>query len=112
MVPSCISNTIENKTLKKFSIYDLDKAFESRVRLGIMSALMVESSLDFKQLKALLGVTDGNLATHLKALEKKQYILVTKKFIGRKPNTSYSLTKEGRTAFKDHLAALEKLLGR
>lgn len=77
-----------------------------------MSALMVEPSFDFKQLKSLLGVTDGNLATHLKALEKKQYILVVKKFIGRKPNTSYSLTDEGRTAFQNHLNALEKLLGR
>ncbi|HHB79177.1 MAG TPA: transcriptional regulator [Saprospiraceae bacterium] len=98
--------------MKDFSIYDLDKAFESRVRLGIMSALMVESSFDFKQLKTLLGVTDGNLATHLKALEKKGYISVSKKFIGRKPNTSYSLTKAGRLAFQNHLAALEKLLGR
>ena len=77
-----------------------------------MSALMVEPSFDFKQLKALLDVTDGNLATHLKALEKKQYLLVTKKFIGRKPNTSYSLTPKGRTAFQNHLAALEKLLER
>ncbi len=98
--------------MKDFSIYDLDKAFESRVRLGIMSALMVEPSFDFKQLKTLLSVTDGNLATHLKALEKKAYIKVTKQFIGRKPNTSYSLTDEGRTAFQNHLAALEKLLGR
>ena len=77
-----------------------------------MSALMVEPAFDFKQLKTLLEVTDGNLATHLKALEKKKYILVSKKFIGRKPNTSYSLTPEGRTAFQNHLAALEKLLGK
>ena len=77
-----------------------------------MSALMVAPSFDLKQLKALLDVTDGNLATRLKALKKKQYILVLKRFIGRKPNIRHSLTKEGLTAFQNHLTALEKLLGR
>ena len=75
-----------------------------------MSALMVNESLDFNRLKELLGVTDGNLASHLKALEKVAYINVEKQFIGRKPNTQYSTTQTGRKAFNDHLNALEALL--
>lgn len=75
-----------------------------------MSALMVNDALDFNRLKELLGVTDGNLASHLKALEKVEYIDVQKQFVGRKPNTQYSATKEGKKAFNDHLNALEALL--
>ncbi|MGI9543069.1 MAG: winged helix-turn-helix domain-containing protein [Cyclobacteriaceae bacterium] len=86
------------------------KAFESKVRLGIMSALMVNHSLDFNSLKTLLEVTDGNLASHLKALEKVEFIKVEKQFIGRKPNTKYVATTIGRGAFNDHLNALERLL--
>ena len=86
------------------------KAFESKVRLGIMSALMVNDSLDFNSLKDLLEVTDGNLASHLKALEKVSFIEVEKQFIGRKPNTKYIASTIGRTAFNDHLNALERLL--
>ncbi len=94
------------------SIIDgLNKAFESRIRLGIMSALMVNDKMDFNDLKSLLGVTDGNLASHLKALEKEAYIQVNKVFIGRKPNTSYLITEAGRVAFEKHISALEKLLG-
>jgi len=91
-------------------IKDLNKAFENRVRLGAMSALMVNDALDFGELKRLLGVTDGNLASHLKALDKQEYITFTKSFIDRKPNTSYRITKLGRQAFKKHLAAIEQLL--
>ena len=75
-----------------------------------MSILMANESVDFKRLKELLGVTDGNLASHLKALEKMEFINVEKKFIGRKPNTSYSATKEGEIEFKKHIEALEKLI--
>ncbi len=71
---------------------------------------MVNESLDFNRLKELLGVTDGNLASHLKALEKVEYIDVEKQFVGRKPNTQYSTTQAGRKAFNDHLNALEALL--
>nr|WP_319400135.1 transcriptional regulator [uncultured Carboxylicivirga sp.] len=92
-------------------IAGLNKNFENRIRLGIMSALMVNEMLDFNALKDLLGVTDGNLASHLKALEKHELIQFTKRFIGRKPNTTYSATDYGRLAFKKHLAALEQLLG-
>ena len=91
-------------------IQNLNKAFESRVRLGIMSALMVNESLDFNGFKELLDVTDGNLASHTRALEKLEYIRVEKSFIGRKPNTRFSITKLGRKAFEQHLSALEKLL--
>lgn len=88
----------------------MNKAFESRVRLGIMSILMVNDSVDFLTLKEMLQVTDGNIASHLTALEKHQYIEVKKQFIGKKPNTSYSVTNKGRKAFTEHLDALEKLI--
>jgi len=94
----------------KISIHGLHKAFESRIRLGIMSALSVNDMLDFNSLKEYLDVTDGNLASHLKALEKEEFIEVQKSFIGRKPNTSYAASKLGRKAFDDHLNALEKLI--
>ena len=94
----------------KISIDGLNKAFESRIRLGIMSALAVNDSIDFSSLKEFLNVTDGNLASHLKALEKEAFIGVEKSFIGRKPNTKYFMTTEGKKAFNDHLGALEKLI--
>lgn len=94
----------------KISINGLHKAFESRIRLGIMSSLAVNDQLDFISLKELLDVTDGNLASHLTALEKLQYILVKKQFIGKKPNTSYTATPLGRKVFNEHLNALEKLI--
>lgn len=91
-------------------IAHLNKAFESKVRLGIMAALVANEAMDFSALKTLLEVTDGNLASHLKALEKEKYIAVTKQFIDRKPNTRYEATKEGIMAFKNHIDALEKLI--
>ena len=91
-------------------ISNLNKAFESRIRLGIMSVLMVNEAVDFNTMKELLEVTDGNLASHVKALEGLNYIQSSKQFIGRKPNTQYSITDEGRTAFQDHLNALEQLI--
>ncbi|MHC1703752.1 MAG: winged helix-turn-helix domain-containing protein [Tenuifilaceae bacterium] len=91
-------------------ISNISKTFESRVRLGIMSVLMVNESYDFNSLKETLDVTDGNLASHLKALEEKGMIKVIKKFIDRKPNTSYSATELGMVEFKQHLKALENLI--
>lgn len=91
-------------------IQNINKAFDHRIRLGILSILMVNESADFSTLKELLGVTDGNLASHTKALELENYIAIEKKFIGKKPNTSYRVTKDGRKAFQDHIAALEKLI--
>jgi len=91
-------------------IEDLNKAFESRMRLGIMSILMVNDFVDFSALKEQLHVTDGNLASHLNALEKLQFIAVRKQFIGKKPNTSYIATVAGKKAFSEHLDALERLI--
>jgi DNA-binding MarR family transcriptional regulator len=94
----------------KVSLEHVDKAFENRIRLQIMSVLAVNASYDFNALKDLLQVTDGNLASHIKALEKEGYISVNKSFIDRKPNTQYAATKKGRDAFKKHLQALENLI--
>ena len=91
-------------------INNLHKAFESRIRLGLMSALAVNDMLDFNSLKEYLDVTDGNLASHIKALEKEKFIVVKKSFVGKKPNTKYFMTKLGKKAFDDHLKALEKLI--
>jgi len=91
-------------------ISNISKVFESRVRLGIMSVLMVSKSYDFNSLKETLDLTDGNLASHLKALEEKGLIRVNKQFIGRKPNTSYSATETGMAEFRQHLKALENLI--
>jgi len=94
----------------KITLTNFDKAFENRVRLQIMSVLAANESYDFNSLKELLAVTDGNLASHLKALEKEEYITMTKSFLGRKPNTSYRASVAGIAAFKKHLAALENLI--
>ena len=91
-------------------IENLDKVLESRIRLGLMSVLMVNDSLDFNNLKELLNVTDGNLASHISALEKNKYLKIKKKFIGKKTNTAYSITNSGRQAFLNHLDALGKLI--
>lgn len=91
-------------------INNINKAFDHRIRLGIMSVLMVNEYSDFNTLKELLGATDGNLASHLKALEKEDYIHVEKQFISRKPNTRYAVTKAGKAAFKTHIEALEKII--
>jgi predicted ArsR family transcriptional regulator len=88
----------------------LNKDFESRVRLGIMSILMVNDWVDFTEMKSLLDITDGNLASHSSALEKGEYIEVKKEFVGRKPKTSYRVTNKGRVTFEQHLKSLEKLL--
>lgn len=93
-------------------IEDLNKAFESRVRLGIMSILMVNDFVDFGTLKEQLQITDGNLASHISALEKSDYIKVKKQFVGKKPNTSYAVSAKGRKAFSEHLDALEKLINK
>jgi len=91
-------------------IDNLNKIFDSRVRLGIMSALMVNASVNFNELKEILNITDGNLASHLKALEENKIIKVQKGFIGRKTNTTYSITKNGEKLFRTHLDALEQMI--
>ncbi|MFA0960824.1 winged helix-turn-helix domain-containing protein [Roseivirga sp. BDSF3-8] len=96
--------------MKDHIIHKLNKAFENRIRLGVMSALLANDKVEYTEIKELLQVTDGNLASHLKALEKANYIQVHKKFVGRKPNTSYSATREGVSAFQEHINALEALI--
>ena len=94
----------------KNPIKGLNKIFDSRIRLGIMSALVVNETMDFNSLKNLLEVTDGNLASHMKSLEKEEFVSVTKQFVGRKPNTNYRATATGKKAFDKHLDSLEKLM--
>ncbi|MFM2385517.1 MAG: hypothetical protein RL660_274 [Bacteroidota bacterium] len=91
-------------------IEHLNKVFDSRVRLGIMSVLMVNTQVSYNELKEVLELTDGNLASHLKALEEATYIKVEKSFVARKTRTVYNVTKAGDKAFKAHLAALEQMI--
>ena len=91
-------------------IEKLNKIFDHRIRLGIMSALMVNEDVNFIFLKQLLDVTDGNLASHMKPLEENKYVKVSKSFIGKKTNTTYAITKLGEKAFREHLTALEEMI--
>ena len=91
-------------------ISGLNKVFDNRIRLGAMSILMVNEEINFNDLKQMLEVTDGNLATHLQTLEESGFIKVHKGFIGKKTNTTYSLTRAGEKAFKDHIEGLEKMI--
>jgi DNA-binding MarR family transcriptional regulator len=91
-------------------IEKLNKTFDHRIRLGIMSALMVNEDVNFNFLKQLLDVTDGNLASHMKPLEENKYVKVSKSFIGKKTNTTYAITKLGEKAFREHLTALEEMI--
>ena len=94
----------------KNPIENLNKIFDSRIRLGVMSILVVNDEVNFNDLKQMMSVTDGNLATHLVTLEENGFIKVHKGFIGRKTNTTYSITKAGEKAFKDHIEALEQMI--
>ncbi|MBC6990631.1 winged helix-turn-helix domain-containing protein [Hymenobacter sp. BT491] len=94
----------------KHVIHTLNKAFDNRVRLGVMAVLMANDAVSFNELKEALDLTDGNLASHVSALEKVGYVDVSKQFVGKKPNTTYTASKEGKQAFQEHLNALEKLL--
>ena len=89
---------------------NFDRILEHRMRLQIMGVLVVNDSYDFSALKELLQATDGNLATHIKALEREKYITVLKTFVDRKPNTRYKVSERGRTAFKKHLDAMEEII--
>ncbi len=94
----------------KNPISGLNKIFESRIRLGVMSILAVNEEISFNDLKQMLEVTDGNLATHLVNLEEQGFIKVHKGFIGRKTNTTYAITKTGEKAFQEHITALENMI--
>lgn len=88
----------------------LDKTLEHSVRLQILSILVVNEFYDFNSLKEVLNLTDGSLATHIKALEREKYIVVNKSFVDRKPNTRYKISERGRQAFKKHLDAMETII--
>jgi len=88
----------------------LDKILEHRVRLQVMSVLMANEYTDFNSLKELIDITDGNLASNLKTLEKEKYLSVSKSFVNRKPNTKYKATEKGKNAFTRHLDALEEMI--
>lgn len=94
----------------KNPIGQLNKIFDSRIRLGVMSSLMVNEEISFNELKQLLEVTDGNLASHIVQLEDAGFVKVHKGFIGKKTNTTYSITRTGSKAFRDHLQALENMI--
>jgi predicted transcriptional regulator len=96
--------------VKGLTLHNFNKAFENKIRLQIMSVLVVNDYFDFNSLKELLDLTDGNLASHLKFLEKEEFIEVFKSFTGRKPLTQYKASSRGKKAFKKHLEDLEILI--
>jgi predicted ArsR family transcriptional regulator len=103
------SLSIENIT-SMVNIDGINKDFESRVRLGILSILSVNDWVTFVDMKKYLDLSDGNLASHTLALETKGYIEVKKLFVGKKPETSYRITNLGRLSFTKHVEALAQLL--
>ena len=96
--------------LENFDISGINKIFENRIRLGIMSILSANEDVDFSTLKSVLDVTDGNLSSHVSALESEGFLNIKKQFVGKKPKTTFTITKDGRKAFTEHIDALEKLI--
>lgn len=94
----------------KNPITGLNKIFDNRIRLGVMSILIINEEVSFNDLKQMLEVTDGNLATHLVNLEENGFIKVHKGFIGRKTNTTYAISRAGEKAFSEHITALENMI--
>jgi DNA-binding HxlR family transcriptional regulator len=89
---------------------DLDRLIHERIRLGIVSALAVNESLSFNELKALMGTTDGNLSVHARKLEDAGYVSCRKSFEGRMPKTDYALTPAGRRALERYLEHMEAII--
>ncbi len=110
MEPLCILNTIRKNSNSVQGFNQLNKAFDNRVRLGLMAILVVNDWVNYKDIKENLSLTDGNLASHVSSLERIKYVEIKKQFIGKKPQTSYKATKLGRKAFADHIDGLEKVL--
>ncbi len=92
------------------AIERLDLVIHEQGRMKIMSLLAAAELLSFKELKDLLGMTDGNLSVHMRKLEESGYVAVHKSFVNRKPRTEYALTPEGRAAFSAYIAALEQIV--
>ena len=105
-----MSNQAFKKIELKNPIEHLNKVFESRIRMGVMSILMVNTEISFNDLKQMMEVTDGNLASHMVNLEENGFIKVHKGFVGKKTNTTYAVTKSGEKAFSDHITALENMI--
>ncbi|MEO5579583.1 MAG: transcriptional regulator [Gemmatimonadaceae bacterium] len=106
-------NTLRRAAVRppaKNSAHDLDRLIHERMRLGIVSALAVNDSLSFTDLKKLMGTTDGNLSVHARKLEEAEYIGCTKSFEGRMPKTQYRLTATGRRALERYLDHMEGLI--
>lgn len=91
-------------------VADLDRVIHERIRLGVVSALAVNASLTFTEVKQLLSVTDGNLSVHMRKLEDAGYVACMKSFQGRIPKTEYHLTAEGRRALEKYLAHMESII--
>jgi DNA-binding MarR family transcriptional regulator len=91
---------------------ELEQLIHDRVRLGIVSALAVNESLSFNELKGLLGTSDGNLSVHARRLEEAGYISCSKSFDGRVPRTEFRLTGSGRAALRRYLGHMEALISR
>ena len=89
---------------------DFDRIIHERMRLGIVSALAVNDSLTFNELKKLLQTTDGNLSVHARRLEEAEYVTCTTSFEGRMPKTEYTLTPRGRKMFEKYLSHMEALI--
>ncbi len=96
--------------MKNFDYHQLNDIIHSRIRLAIISVLVAIEDAEFNFLKEKVKTTDGNLSVHLRKLEEAEYIKVKKEFVGRKPVSTYRLTKKGREAFKVYVENLEKLI--
>lgn len=97
-------------TARRIHPSDLDPVIHERVRLSICSVLVARRAVDYLELRSLLGLTDGNLAGHMKVLEQAGYVAVEKSFLGRKPRTAFRMTHAGRAAFQRHVGQLEAIL--
>ena len=90
----------------------IDELIHQRTRLSIMATLAGVASLEFNEIKAELGLTDGNLSTHAAALERAGYVKIHKSFVGRKPRTTLAMTAKGHAALGRYVTALQRILGR
>ncbi len=99
----------EQRTVEN-ALPNLDRIIHERMRLGIVSALAVNESMTFNELKKLLQTTDGNLSVHARRLEEAKYVECSKSFEGRMPKTEYKLTAAGRSAFERYLNHMEALI--
>jgi DNA-binding MarR family transcriptional regulator len=96
--------------MTEFDYTQLDDVIHARIRLAVMSVLITVEEAEFTFLREKVNTTDGNLSIHLKKLEEAGYIKVDKRFIDRKPQSTYCISEKGRRAFEEYIAKLEQLL--